>query len=103
MDWTRWTKNIAPKDDGLSVMKSAFQSREFGFGVVVSKDHLKEVNEKRRNTKYKDLKAAIESRGCKMASKSHLPLHLSLEPLSMELIVMAIGTTTTWLCSWKTV
>jgi len=78
MDWTRWTKNIAPKDDGLSVMKSAFQSREFGFGVVVSKDHLKEVNEKRRNTKYKDLKAAIESRGCKMASKSHLPLRFCL-------------------------
>jgi hypothetical protein len=58
-------KNIAPKDNGLGMMISAFQSREFGLGVVVSKDQLKEVNEKRRNTKYKDLKAAVESRGCK--------------------------------------
>ena len=39
-------KNIAPKDDGLGVMISAFQSREFGFGVVVSEEQLKEVNEK---------------------------------------------------------
>jgi hypothetical protein len=35
-------KNIALKDDGLGVMISAFQSREFGFGVIVSKDQLKE-------------------------------------------------------------
>jgi hypothetical protein len=65
-------KNIAPKDNGLGMMISAFQSREFGFGVVVSEDHLKEVNEKRRNTKYKDLKAAIESRGCKDGFKKPL-------------------------------
>ena len=41
-------RNIAPKDDGLGVMISAFQSREFGFGVVVSDEQLKEVNEKKK-------------------------------------------------------
>jgi hypothetical protein len=42
-------RNIAPKDDGLGVMISGFQSREFGFGVAVSDEQLKEVNEKRKN------------------------------------------------------
>jgi hypothetical protein len=41
-------RNIVPKDDGLGVMVSAFQSREFGFGVVLSEEQLKEVNEKRK-------------------------------------------------------
>jgi hypothetical protein len=39
-------RNIVPKDTGLGVMVSTFQSREFGFGVVVSEEQLKEVNEK---------------------------------------------------------
>ncbi len=65
-------KNIAPKDDGMGMMISAFQSREFGFGVVVSEDQLKEVNEKRKNQKYKDIKAAIESGGCKEGFKKPL-------------------------------
>jgi hypothetical protein len=58
-------RNMVPKDDGLGVMVSAFQSREFGFGVVVSEEQLKEVNEKRKNVQYKDLKAAMEAGGCK--------------------------------------
>jgi hypothetical protein len=33
-------KNIAPKDDGSGVMISAFQSREFGFRVVMSEEQL---------------------------------------------------------------
>ncbi len=65
-------RNIAPKDDGLGVMISAFQSREFGLGVVVSDEQLKEVNEKRKNQKYKDLKAAVESGGCKDGLKKPL-------------------------------
>ncbi len=36
--------NIVPKDDGLGVMISAFQSREFGFCIDVSPDQLKEIN-----------------------------------------------------------
>jgi hypothetical protein len=58
-------RNIVPKDDRLGVMVSAFQSREFGFGVVLSVEQLKEVNEKRKNEKYKDLKAAVEAGGSK--------------------------------------
>jgi hypothetical protein len=46
-------------------MISAFQSREFGFGEVVSEEQLKEVNKKRKNKKYKDLKAAAEAGGSK--------------------------------------
>ncbi len=65
MDWARRRKKHAPKDDGLGVMISGFQSREFGFGLVVSDEQLKEVNEKRKNPKYKDLKATVESGGCK--------------------------------------
>jgi hypothetical protein len=41
-------RNIAPKDDGLGVMISGFQTREFRFGVVVSDEQLKEVSEKRK-------------------------------------------------------
>jgi len=65
-------RNIVPKDDGLGVMVSAFQSREFGFGLVVSDEQLKEVNEKRKNTKYKDLKAAAEAGGSKDGLKKPL-------------------------------
>jgi hypothetical protein len=39
-------KDIAPKHDELEVMISAFQSWDFVFGVVVSEEQLKEVNEK---------------------------------------------------------
>jgi len=39
-------KRILHIDDGLGVMISAFQSREFGFGVVVIEEQLKEKNEK---------------------------------------------------------
>jgi hypothetical protein len=72
LDWTRWERNMVPKDDGLGVMVSAFQSTEFGFGVVVSEEQLKEVNEKRKNVQYKDLKAAVEAGGCKDGFKKPL-------------------------------
>ncbi len=65
-------RNIVPKDNGLGVMVSAFQSREFGFGIVLSEEQLKEVNEKRKNEKYKDLKAAAEAGGCKDGFKKPL-------------------------------
>ena len=66
-----------PKD-GLGVMISAFQSCEFGFGMPVTPDQLKEVNFIRREQKYKDEKAAMEAGGLKDAKKNLLPLiHLS--------------------------
>ena len=46
--------NIVPKDDGLGVMISALQSREFGFGLLVTDEQLKEINEKQKHEKYKD-------------------------------------------------
>jgi len=64
--------NIVPKDDGLGVMISAFQSREFGFGMPVTPDQLEEVNFIRREQKYKDEKAAIEAGGLKDAKKKPL-------------------------------
>jgi hypothetical protein len=53
-------RNIAPKDEGLGVMISAFQSKEFGFGLPVSNEALQQVNERRKNTKYHHHKAAVE-------------------------------------------
>jgi hypothetical protein len=47
--------SLIPKDDGISMMISAFQSRKFGFG--------NKVNEYRIGEKYKDEKAAMEKRG----------------------------------------
>jgi hypothetical protein len=40
--WTRpgGERNTAPKDDGLGIMISDFQSWEFGFAVVVSKSYI---------------------------------------------------------------
>jgi hypothetical protein len=44
-------------------MLSAFQSREFGFGLELSKEHLEEVNYMRRGKKYQDEEAAKKIRG----------------------------------------
>jgi hypothetical protein len=62
--------NIVPKDDGLGVMISAFQSRKFGFGMPLTPDQLKEVNIMRRDQEYKDEKAAMEPGGLKDAKKN---------------------------------
>ena len=37
-----------PKSNGAGVMISAFQGKEFGFGMKVTKDQLIKINEKRR-------------------------------------------------------
>jgi hypothetical protein len=55
--------NIVPKDDGLGVMISAFQSLEFGFGMPLTPDQLEEVNIIKRDWKYKGEKAAMEAGG----------------------------------------
>mmetsp|Transcript_27620 Transcript_27620/g.59008 ORF Transcript_27620/g.59008 Transcript_27620/m.59008 type:complete len:743 (+) Transcript_27620:485-2713(+) len=38
-----------PKSNGAGVMISAFQSREFGFGMELTADEMKNINEKRKN------------------------------------------------------
>jgi hypothetical protein len=39
---------IRPKDDGLGIMISACQSREFGFGLDTTESDLSEVNRRRQ-------------------------------------------------------
>ena len=58
----RWqigkTRAAMPKDDGAGVMISGFQSREFGFGLEMSVDDLRRVNEAREGQNYTDELAA---------------------------------------------
>ena len=63
---------VVPKDDGQGVMISAFQSREFGFGLEVTDDDLQAVNATRNGVKYKDEKAAIETKADPAAFKKPL-------------------------------
>jgi hypothetical protein len=62
---------ITPKDDGLGVMISAMQSREFGYGMLLTPDQLCCVNAARLGQKYKDEQAAMKKRGT--VENSHLP------------------------------
>ena len=57
------TVTIIPKDDGQGLMISAFQSREFGFGMNITDEELQKINETRRGEKYADEAAAIAKRG----------------------------------------
>jgi hypothetical protein len=54
---------LIPKDDGQGVMISAFQSREFGFGVQKSDQELTLINNYRNGKDYCNQKAAIKLRG----------------------------------------
>jgi hypothetical protein len=54
---------ITPKEDGLGVVISAMQSREFGYGMLLTPDQLRCVNAARLGQKYKDEQAAMKKRG----------------------------------------
>ena len=69
---------IVPKDEGAGIMISAFQCREFGFGMELSSQQLEIVNEYRRGKKYKDEEAAKTKRG------SSLKLPLTKSPFVLE-------------------
>ena len=43
---------LLPKSDGYSRMVSAFVSRDFGLGIKLSKDELKQVNERRMSNEW---------------------------------------------------
>ena len=62
--WYRPNKEtyIVPKDDGMGIMISAFQSREFGFGLKITEQDSQIVNESRVGKKYKDEQAAQDTR-----------------------------------------
>jgi hypothetical protein len=57
------TKVLVPKDEGQGLMISAFQSREYGFGLTMTNEDLQKVNHARRGKKYADEVAAISKRG----------------------------------------
>ncbi len=54
---------LFPKTDGFSLMISAIQSCETGFGVHISCTLLEEINEVRRGTNYVDVDAAMAIHG----------------------------------------
>jgi hypothetical protein len=54
---------LLPKTDGMSLMLSAIQSRETGFGVHISRIQLEEINDSRRGQNYVDLDAALAIHG----------------------------------------
>jgi len=58
MGWSQWGKSIATKNNGLELMISVVQSREFGWGVGLSKESLEEINKQRQGKKYFDEEAA---------------------------------------------
>ena len=49
---------LVPKDEGQGIMISALQSREFGFGICLTEEEQKKINDKREGEKYKDEDAA---------------------------------------------
>ena len=51
---------ILPKTNGQSIMISAFQSREFGFGLNVTDEDITKINSLRNGKHYNDNHAAIE-------------------------------------------
>ena len=57
------TTVLVPKDDGQGLMISAFQSREFGFGMEICEEDLRKINERRRGQKYVDETAAVSKKG----------------------------------------
>ena len=56
-------RSILPKTTGYSIMVSAFQSRECGFGLNLRSDQLEQINCARRGKKYFDEVAAKEMKG----------------------------------------
>jgi hypothetical protein len=57
------TQVLVQKDEGQGVMMSAFQSREFCFGFIMSPEKLQQVNNVKRGKKYKKEEAAISRLG----------------------------------------
>ncbi len=67
--WPNHATCVVPKDGGMGLMISAFQSRVFSFGLDLTKDDLAKVNQKRAG-RYCDKETAIDTR--KSATKAAL-------------------------------
>lgn len=74
-------KRLLPKDEGMGVMVSAFQSREFGFGYHLTEEDLVIVNQYRRtHSTYVDADAANLINN----SDQKKPLTLETNPFCLE-------------------
>ncbi len=73
-----------PKDDGAGIMISTFQSHEFGFGMHLCDEQLKEVNKYHEGKYYTDKDAAMAMR--KQRKKQCSPVVHSSKNLSMAKI-----------------
>jgi hypothetical protein len=54
---------LLPKNDGIGVMVSAFQSREFGWGMDITDEQMVRINDKRMGEEYFDAVAANDVNG----------------------------------------
>ena len=70
---TQWVgpsgkRSILPKNDGIGVMVSAFQSREFGWGVDITVEQMVRINKTRQGKEYFDTVAANDVNGTALKS-----------------------------------
>jgi hypothetical protein len=80
--WTgpNGAKAISPKDEGLGIMISAFQSSEFGFGMKINEEQPEEINRYREGKEYIDKDAAKSKCGStKKAALTSSPFVLEFE------------------------
>jgi hypothetical protein len=63
---------VVPKDDRAGVMISVFQSHEFGFGLHLTYEQLKEVNKYCEGKFYLDADASMATRQSKQKKNTYL-------------------------------
>ena len=61
-------RSILPKNDGIGVMVSAFQSREFRWGMDITVEQMVRINETRQGKEYFDTVAANKVNGTALKS-----------------------------------
>jgi hypothetical protein len=66
-------RSILPTNDGMGVMVSAFQSREFGWGMKISDEQMARINQRQIQQDYFDKVASNGVHG----SKKKAPLTMS--------------------------
>jgi len=62
---------LIPKDEGISVMISAFVLRELGYGFEMIAEELAKVNEFRLGKEYSDKQAAKSKLGSEKKNNTH--------------------------------
>ena len=93
-------KSLLPKNNGVDKRVSAFQSRETGFGMEISKQDLEKINAKRNSTDYFDKVAAKDVQNT--TKNLHLP-NLHLCGCLSVVGLMATRPVTSWLYRLRTV